>query len=985
MPIIESWRKAAELYPTRPALLARSWSATYAEVSDAATAVHDELRGANVRPGDSVIVNLRRGPLWLPALLAVWRAGAVAVPVRDETADAVESVAGRTAAALVLGDGATAVPGWPRGFDVKPLRRSGAAVTATPSHAYAMPTSGSTGRPRYALVSHSTMAAVLTGLRRAIPVAEGERALHTASFSFSSSIRQLFLPLLSGASVTVLEPSGRFDPHRLLETVAEQRITSLDLTPSQLTAVSRWLESTGAPAPTELRRLLVASEPFTPAALRRWRQAVGTDHTVFHLYGQTELGGAVSALRIPDQWTDDGTGRLPLAPPFAPFTALFDNRPEGPGELLVCGLAEQDGYLTEKGLDRSRYLAVAGDRTAMRTGDLFSQSADGTMAYQGRADHEVKILGNRVDMITLEQAMAAVPGVAQAAVLAAPDPAGHQLRIAYTTTGDADPVERIGDVLAEQLGRTAPIPTPVRLPTLPLTTSGKVDRAALLDLLGERDTADEEAGDDEAAALWRRFTHPGSSELDEGKDFFAAGGHSLSMLELLAELKRHHGVRVLPQQFQKDPTLSALRGWVKRQTGTSTMPPTTPSGAASAGTQEPAGDVDASALQRQVWLAEQLTSQTPSPFWIAFDLDVPGDLDLQRLNRAVQLVAARFDVLRAGFHRRGDSLVIVPELVPADRFTVHRDGSADEPLAAGHLTGMTAGGPLLQVGAVAGANGTTIGLRIHHAVVDRTATQILLGALADAYQDPGGFADRPPAPSFLAWVRHHASVVRADKEAAAAYWDRTLPPRAARTALGTPLIERLTVQVPRRPAPHPGTTPHAMWLWAYQRALAAHQIPQPHLIGVDVDLRTHDSQDLVGPCVHTFPAVLDGSALDAENGPGAAMSAIAALLTHRMVPINEVVAPARRPTGDPRQPFFRNNLVYQNRPYPDLSFGDGPARYRRFPTGIAGNTTSLYVRESELGTNVELAWDSRIVPEQIARDVLTDAVDILGLWETPLP
>jgi acyl-coenzyme A synthetase/AMP-(fatty) acid ligase len=990
--LITLWRAATTRYGPRPALLTvNGWSATYIDVSTAASAIEASLNEAGLRPGNAVLICLSRGPLWLPALLAIWRAGGVAVPVRDGDPNAVQVAATHTAGTLELRDGATAITGWPAGFDIRPIDPppAGTAVT-TAAHAYAMPTSGSTGKPKHALVAHATAAAVMTGLHRTVPIADGERALHTAAFTFSSSIRQLLLPLLGGATVSIFDRGDRFDPRRLLQVVNDLEITMLDLTPSQLAAVTHWLElDDDPPVPTGLKRLLVASEAFAPALLTRWKRVVPIPHTVFHLYGQTELGGAISALALPEWPVADDSGRLPLAPPFPPFMPTLDERPDGLAELLVRGLDPYDGYLTPSGLDRSRFVTTDGEHTALyRTGDLFAPLPGGTMAFQGRADNEVKILGVRIDALRIEQFIGTIPGVVHVAVLPFPGPDGSTtLRAAYTTTGSQDAVAAVAETLAGQLDPTLPPPVPVRLDTMPLTTSGKIDRPALLRILQQMSAPPPDDDGDTIAALWRRFTHPGNSDQpDEHQDFFAAGGHSLSMLELLAELHRHHGSRVLPEQFHQTPTLAGLRSLVQRHA------PTRPSTTATSQVPEPRrsgrmGELPPNTLQRQVWLAEQLSAgQTPSPFWLSIDLDVPDRIDAERLGCSLQLVVSRFDILRVTFARRSSSLIMLPDAVPSDRFTIHRADTADDAVPVLRLTPMAAGGPLLHVGLSESPNGTTIGIRVHHSVVDRRSIALLLQAMAAAYTDPGGFAAAPAAPSFLGWNQQHTETSAAERDAAAAYWHSTLPTQpAARIQPGPPQIERATMQVPSPPDPDLGTTPHAMWLWAYRVALAAQQVPQPELIGVDIDLRAYADLDLVGPCVHTLPIVIPADTLTGEQGPRAAMAAIVRVLPHRAVPISDVVPANRRPTGDPRQPFFRNSLVYQPDPYPELRFGGRLAHYRRTPEGIAGNTVTLYVRNVGTSTTLELAWDTRMVDEHVARGVLTTTADILGLMEKGRP
>lgn len=980
------WESATATYGQEPALFGSGgWTASYADVTEAAKSIEESLRRTGLRLGQAVVMELSRGPIWLPAFLGVWQAGGVGVPIRKGDSTARRIAAIHTAATLWLHDGRTAIGGWPDRYDVDTIEPDPSMWPpfTTAAHAYVLPTSGSTGEPKLAAVTHATSSAVISGLRSVVPIKVGERALHTASFTFSSSIRQLLLPVLCGAAVSIFERGERFDPSHLLQVAHELNITMLDLTPSQLTAVTRWLEiDPGAPVPLQLQRLLVASEAFPPSLLGRWKSAVPQTHTVFHLYGQTEVGGAISALPLQDSAANDPTGRLPLAMPFAPFTPTLLEQPGGLAELLITGLSPQDGYLTASGLtpyeqDQSGAMSPG----LYHTGDLFALRDDGTIAFHGRADSIVKILGMRVETLMLENCIRMIPGVAHAAVLPVTGPYGSIVLCAvYTTTsGSNDVATQVGEASAQQLGPVVPTPALVHLDTMPLTDSGKVDRMALLHVLQQKEISAPTVRSDTVAALWKRFVYTvDGQELSEEQDFFAAGGDSLLMLELLAEVHLHFGIQMLPEQFHKQPTLAGLRNLINGKT-LSGLPTLVNE---SATMTRHVGEMAANTLQRQVWIAEQLAaSGDHSPFWLSVDIHVPGNVDSDRLGNALRLVGARFDVLRVNFSRRGSTLVLVPEAIRASELTVHRIDSADGEELDRLLTPMIAGGPLLHIGIANNHQGATISLRIHHALVDRSSLAILLQTLADAYTAPDAFASAPISPSFLAWhATHSAAITPMDREVAASFWRSALPaPLRTITQLGAPQINRYALSVSSLLASQVGATPHAMYLWAFRLALAAYDVQQPDLIGVDFDLREHTDRGLVGPCVHTFPIIIPADVLAADQGPSAAMAALVRVLPHRYIPINDIVPADRRPTGDPRQPFFRNSLVYQPDPYPQLHFDSQMASYQRVPTGVATNTLTLYMRNTGTGTLMEVAWDNRALTEEVARGILVSTAETLGL------
>lgn len=973
--MVSAWQAALDRFGQLPAVDSDAGppALSYAEVDRQAHRLADELAGRLRTPGEPVLIGLDREPGWPVALLGCWLAGAVAVPAPPDSRLA-EQLAARTAARLTIR----------RSARTEPLLVVGSASGApphsafSPDHAYAMATSGSTGPVKLALVSQRTCAAVLAGLVDVVGIQPGEHALQVAAFTFSSSIRQLFLPLLSGARVSILSGPG-FDPAKLWRLVTGHPISLLDLTPSHLRGLVALLAAEPEPpAPAALRRLLVASERLDPELLARWSRVCRTRHDLVHLWGQTETGGAVSALTIPaDRWPDDPGFRsagLPLAEPFPPFTACWPAGPD-PVELLLGGLDPKDGLLGDRGLDRGRFTGLG-----YRTGDLFHRQPGGRLHYAGRLDQQVKLAGVRVDLAELEGQLAAVDGVAGGLACTVARPAGgRSLVVGYLPDGGADPEPGLAELVTRWRAAGLPAPRLFPLAELPLTTSGKLDRVRLAEQLTGWATSAQADPDDPLIALWQRYTDAAGP--DEQRDFFAAGGDSLAMIGLLADLGRGFGVRLSPEQFQRNPTLAGLRtllGAGRSAAGPAPAPSSSPSRATPAD-----GPIPATAVQRGIWLAEQLDGG-PSRYWLPVRLRTPVRLDRGRLADAFQQVVDRHQALRLGFAAQDSGLAVLPdrfptaELVedagPADDLTrqagLAEDGRWAEPAAAGTVTS----GRLIRIKVRDEPDGSLLTLLAHHAIADRRALMTVLGELFQAYQGTGG--STPNALSYLDWLGHQAGLLAGPGRAAAAeFWRHELPaPGLVADRVGPASGWRRLSRRQSKPTGQPaGASRHARWLAALQAGLLAADLPAPELIGIDVDLRSGDQAGLVGCCVQVQPVVLARPAdAAAPTGSDAAL-AIARMLPHAAIPIAAVVPPADRPTGDPRQPFFRYRLVYQPTDYPALSVHGRPVRYLATPPGIGEHAVTLFVRESDRQLELTLCWQSAVLDPAGAQLLLDTA------------
>jgi hypothetical protein len=200
-----------------------------------------------------------------------------------------------------------------------------------------------------------------------------------------------------------------------------------------------------------------------------------------------------------------------------------------------------------------------------RSGDLARRLGDGTLEFAGRRDDQVKVRGAGVLPAEVEQVLASHPDVAEAAVVARRDGSGETVLLAFVVTRDArpaDPAKLRGFLHAHLPGHMVPSAI-VGLPALPLTGSGKIDRAALPDFgsLGlpdaDRDLAPPEgAVEERLAGLWSGLlgVHP----VGRHDDFFALGGHSLSATRLVSRIREEFGAELPLRTVFDRPTLAAL-------------------------------------------------------------------------------------------------------------------------------------------------------------------------------------------------------------------------------------------------------------------------------------------------------------------------------------------------------------------------------------------------------------------------------------------
>ena len=435
--LVASW---ADATPHAAALEHRGRTLTYRDLRRAAEATAADISDAGIAPGQVVAVPAERSAHTVVAILAALHAGCAYVPLDlDGPGEHTELVVRRARPRLLLVSPTT-------GPGVDDVARLGVHLDATasaprPGHtraaahgedpAYLMPTSGTTGSIKLVEVTHRNVCYNVRAVRDALGgVFPHDVYLHFASFAFSSSVRQLFLPLSSGARIVLAHGAERLDPHELLARIRRSRVSVLDVIPSVLAVLLEAIETDPRQAAEggldQLRLLLTASEPLPGALVRRWHRAAPPHIRMINMYGQTETTGIVCVQ--PVCAGDEARSTVPLGTPIA-GASIHLTAPDGspaapgqPGQITVTSEGVALGYRADPQLTAAAFPAPsaadhAGRRT-YRTGDL-GRMADGTLEYLGRIDSQVKIRGQRVDLAELERLLEQHPAVAEAVVAAA--------------------------------------------------------------------------------------------------------------------------------------------------------------------------------------------------------------------------------------------------------------------------------------------------------------------------------------------------------------------------------------------------------------------------------------------------------------------------------------------------------------------------------------------------------------------------------------
>ncbi|MEX5546639.1 non-ribosomal peptide synthetase [Pseudomonas pergaminensis] len=622
-------------------------SLTFAQLHTQANRLAHYLRDKGVGPDVCVAIAAERSPQLLIGLLAIIKAGGAYVPLDpDYPAERLAYMLKDSGVHLLLtqtalleqvpsAEGVCVIAMDRLHLDSWPTQPPGLHLHGD-NLAYVIYTSGSTGQPKGVGNTHAALAERLQWMQATYQLNETDVLMQKAPISFDVSVWECFWPLISGCRLVLAGPGEHRDPHRIAQLVQEHGVTTLHFVPPLL---QLFIDEPLVAECTRLRRLFSGGEAL-PAELRNRVLAKLPEVQLHNRYGPTETAINVT------HWhcrVEDGE-RSPIGRPLGNVICrVLDEQlnpvPLGvPGELCIGGIGLARGYLGRAGLTAERFVADHHGARLYRTGDRARWNADGVIEYLGRLDQQVKLRGFRVEPEEIEARMLALEGIAQAVVLVR----DAQLIGYYTAPAELDE-QQVKTALAAELPEYMVPALLMRLDSMPLSPSGKLDRRALPEPVWHvREHVEPETPlQQQIAAIWREVLGlPGIGLRD---DFFALGGHSLLATQIISRTRQACDVE-LPLRtlfeaselgaFAEQVALIQASGQRNQQTAIAKVDRSQP--------------VPLSYSQQRMWFLWQMEPDSPA-YNVGGMARLRGVLDVGRFEAALQALIMRHETLRTTF------------------------------------------------------------------------------------------------------------------------------------------------------------------------------------------------------------------------------------------------------------------------------------------------------------------------------------------------
>ncbi|MBB5644744.1 non-ribosomal peptide synthetase [Pedobacter cryoconitis] len=561
--------------PDAVALLTQDGHLTYKELDLQSNQLAHYLRSAGVQEDTLVPICIGRSADMIIGILGILKAGGAYVPIDPEyPQERINYMLSDTGARIVVSNAHYRELLDEEGILVISLdeeleliqKESSVAVKTELRPAnlcYVIYTSGSTGQPKGVLIEHQGVVNLICDRLRVFKFSTGDRLLLFSNYTFDPFVEQLFTALLSGAGLVIISKEVQLDANQLMEVVAAEKITYLDVTPSFLNGLVQNEEL------KDLKQVIAGGERCAASLAQRWTSNSAVNF--YNAYGPTEC--TITATVYPYDKNRQHGEYLSIGKPVGNVQIhIVDNRgnqlPAGvAGEICIAGAGVARGYLNREELTAARFIKNPfGTGRLYKTGDTGRWLPDGNIEFIGRIDDQVKVRGYRIELGEIESVIQQSGLISQCIVIAQADDAGNNQLICYVVPSGVFARENLVTYLETRLPEYMVPRVFVEMEFIPLTSHGKLDKKALpsADTKGQLSKNYVPAASDLESTLvgiWEELLQV--SPIGIHDSFFELGGHSLLAMRVSSSIQKELEVNVPVKSIFQCKSIDKLAAYIE--------------------------------------------------------------------------------------------------------------------------------------------------------------------------------------------------------------------------------------------------------------------------------------------------------------------------------------------------------------------------------------------------------------------------------------
>ena len=762
--ILDAFNDSLDKFPDNLLVSYEDRSYTYGEGAFIVSKIAQKLSNYGVRKGDAVAFLTERCEQYLFDPLAIMSLGAVYVPLDDKHPDdRLQFILEDTSSKVLIVSDETQERAGKLHYDGIVLNVSDIVGQRGTSDkldvqyndlACILYTSGTTGIPKGVKTTRKAVMNITYYHSNYYDFTDDDIYSLFSSIGFDVAIKCMFTPLCKGGSLDIIPDDARLDMDRLNEHLTAHGVTFANI-------------------PTQVAKLFITrTENTTLKYLFTGGEKLGEVDVDFsyHLvdsYGPTEACVDVSCIDLAEKTDFSSVGHLI----YNTKAYVLDSEKRrvaigAVGELCVAGYQIADGYLNREEQTARAFIENPFDddenySVLYRTGDLVRVLQDGSIAIVGRSDNQVKIRGNRVELLEVERVIREIPYVTNATVQTVKNQSNHEIVAYVVTSGQIDNLE---EEVCDYVARLKPdymIPSfVIQLDEIPLNVNGKVDKRALpeVDLTDLHADYAAPTNDNERAvvkAFEKVFDHSGIGIND---DFVRMGGDSISAIRLISALQKE-GITSSARDIlnYKTPYLIAQNIGEAEEVSYDAVE----------------GECGLHPIQS--FFADEIAKNEYSQEFI---LKSKISLNRDTLQKAFDELSNIHDMLRATYHYEGGNLV--QDILPLNTRTCEiREVFTDDDFnnSMGRIIldsnrALDISGNLIEITLVRHENECYLVFVIHHLIIDGVSWSILIDDLTQIYnsiENDEKTDVKRPYPYSL-WVEDINKLVSGISEAEKNHW-----------------------------------------------------------------------------------------------------------------------------------------------------------------------------------------------------------------------
>ncbi|MCL1830139.1 MAG: amino acid adenylation domain-containing protein, partial [Oscillospiraceae bacterium] len=870
--LIEQFEDRVRRNPDAVTLITEQTQYTARQLDEKANGVAAYLMPLGAKVDQPIIVMMNKGHALISSILGILKSSAAFLPLAPETpAERVKVICRRCKARIAIVDKEYAEY-FPKNVkvitsdEIKEIAPQPQALTTTHSPtslAYIIFTSGTTGEPKGVMIENHSVARFVENYSDIMDMSEGITTLAVDSISFDIFIIEIFPALVGGAVLVLATDEESKLPDEIAKLVLDNNGNSFMCTPSRM---SMLLSQCPPDTFYDIRQIMLGGEALSASLVKRFREL--SKGRIYNFYGPTETTIGVTFKEITDE-------EINIGRPMQDVSAyiLSDNlmlAPRGStGELYIAGDCLARGYIGNQAETDRVFLPDPFNpgKRMYKTGDVVSLSDNNEIIYIGRSDSQVKIRGFRIELDEIQTRLFQIEGIDDCVVIDLENENKEKYLVAYICGDNTPTRSEIRTILGQSLPYYMVPAYFVRLPEIPLTTNGKLNRRALPEpdrqnediVITDRTVAPRTKTEILLADLWSHAL--GVKVNDRNDNFFELGGNSLNIIAVAAAVRSYFDLEVSLKEVYADPTLKAYAALIDKAVAGDEYIPIAKT--------ELQRDYPASAAQRRVFMLRGIDDES-IVYNMPGALRIQGKLDLKRLKAAYRTIVARHESLRTGIFMRGGELRQKVHAKVAVDIMSHSATHKQLPtMLKGFIQPFDISRPpLMRIEHVALSDDEhVLFIDMHHIISDGISYELVVSQLTDAYEGRALPEEKLRYTDYAVWQADFFTTLSMQRQKD--YWQQQLGGELPQLSLRTDVPrhshqqfigKRSSFRITRRMqndihrfARSKALTPYTVMLSAFYIMLARYTSDEDIIIGTPSAGRNREElTDIVGMFVNTL-------------------------------------------------------------------------------------------------------------------------------------